>query len=148
MTLAAGAAYANPVAPGDVSFSDTGAIAESLTGTPGDAASGAKVLADRGAGNCVACHKISSLDAAFQGTVGPSLDGVGDRWDSAQLRGLVANAKHTFPGTIMPSFYKTAGYIRPGDEFSGKAAKGDLQPLLSAEQVEDVVAFLTTLKQQ
>ncbi len=148
MTLAAGVAYANPVAPGDVDFTDTGAIESSLSGTPGDAEAGAEVASDRALGNCVACHKVSSLDAAFQGGVGPSLDGVADRWNEAQLRGIVANAKKTYDGTIMPSFYKTSGFVRPGDGFTGKAAEGELSPLLTAQQIEDLVAFLTTLKSQ
>ncbi len=69
-----------------------------------------------------------------------------DRWNEAQLRGIVANAKKTFDGTIMPSFYKTSGFIRPGDGYTGKAAEETLSPMLSAQQIEDVVAFLMTLK--
>ncbi len=64
----------------------------------------------------------------------------------SELRGIVSNAKMMFDGTIMPSFYKTKGYIRPGDAFTGKAAEGELPPLLTAEQVEDVVAYLMTIK--
>ncbi|WP_146585642.1 sulfur oxidation c-type cytochrome SoxX [Puniceibacterium confluentis] len=147
-TLAAGVAYANPVAPGDVTYTEDGAIEASLSGTGGDAEAGAKVASTRSMGNCVACHKISSLDAAFQGEVGPPLDGVADRWNEAELRGIVADAKKTYEGTMMPSFYKTTGFIRPGDGFTGKAPTGELEPLLSAQQIEDVVAFLTTLKAQ
>ena len=148
MLLAAMSAQANPVAPGEVSFTDNGAIESSLSGAPGNADEGAKVAASRAMGNCVACHKISTLDAAFQGEVGPSLDGVADRWNEAELRGIVADAKKTYEGTIMPSFYKVSGFVRPGDGFTGKAAEGELDPLLSAQQIEDVVAFLTTLKAQ
>ncbi len=148
MTLAAGVAYANPVAPGDVSYTEYGAIEASLSGAPGDAVNGASVASSRAMGNCVACHKVSSLDAAFQGEVGPSLDGVADRWSESELRGIVANAKKTYEGTIMPSFYKISGFVRPGDAFTGKAAQGELDPLLSAQQIEDVVAFLMTLKAQ
>ena len=76
------------------------------------------------------------------------LDGAGDRWTEADLRGIVSNAKKTFPGTMMPAYYKVDGYIRPGDAFTGKAAEEPLPPLLSGQQVEDVVAFLMTLKEE
>ena len=138
-------AVAQEVAPADVGFDDMGAVAVSLSGTPGDATAGQEVMTTRALGNCVACHQVTDLDAAFQGNVGPSLDGVGSRWDEAQLRGIVANAKMIFPETIMPSFYKSSGYIRPGDAFTGKAGTEPLPPLLTAQQIEDVVAYLTTL---
>ena len=146
VALVAAASATAETAPGDVKYDDSGAVAQSLTGKPGDAKQGAVVMATKSMGNCVACHKVSSLTADFQGTVGPTLDGAGDRWSKAQLRGIVADAKHTFDGTMMPSFYKTGPYIRPGDAFTGKAPKGDLPPLLTAAQVEDVVAYLTTLR--
>ena len=85
----------------------------------------------------------------FHGEVGPTLDGTGSRWSQAELRGLIANAKMTFDGTVMPAFYKTSGYIRPGNAFTGKAAETpELPPLLTAQEVEDVVAFLMTLKDE
>lgn len=141
-----GAASVAETAPAQVAFDEEGGIVQSLTGAPGDAAAGAKVMSSRAEGNCVACHQVSSLKADFQGNVGPALDGAADRWSEAQLRGLVADAKHTFEGTVMPSFYKTGPYIRPGDGYTGKAAQGELPPILTAAQVEDVVAFLMTLK--
>ncbi|MCR8726204.1 sulfur oxidation c-type cytochrome SoxX [Frigidibacter sp. ROC022] len=134
-----------PVA--EVKYVD-GAIAESLTGAPGDAAAGAKVMTNRGQGNCVACHVISAMpDVPFQGNIGPTLDGAADRWTEAELRGIVADAKHTFEGSMMPSFYKTGPYIRQGDGYTGKGFEGTLPPILTAEQVEDVVAYLVTLKE-
>ncbi len=145
----AGIAWAAPVVPADVEFSEYGAVEASLTGGAGDAANGAKVMTNRGKGNCVACHAVTALsDAPFHGEVGPSLDGAADRWTEAELRGLVANAKKTFEGTIMPAFYKNDGYIRPGDAYTGKAPTEALTPLLTAEEVEDVVAYLMTLKEQ
>ncbi|MBU2357838.1 MAG: sulfur oxidation c-type cytochrome SoxX [Alphaproteobacteria bacterium] len=141
------AAAAQEVAPADVRFDDAGAIAVSLSGQPGDGTAGQEVMTTRSMGNCVACHQVSALDAAFQGNVGPSLDGVADRWDETQLRGIVANAKMMFPDTMMPAFYKVSGYTRPGDAFTGKAGTEPLPPLLSAQQIEDVVAYLTTLKE-
>ena len=78
MSLAAGMSFAE-TAPGDVSYEE-GAIAQSLTGQPGDAAEGAKVMSSRALGNCVACHTVSAMpDVAFQGNVGPTLDGACDR---------------------------------------------------------------------
>ena len=112
------------------------------------AAQGRKIIGSKSLGNCVSCHAITEMsDVPFQGNVGPVLDGVGSRWNEAELRGIVANAKKTYEGTMMPSFYKSTGYIRPGDAYTGKAAKSDpMPPLLSAQQIEDVVAYLTTLK--
>jgi L-cysteine S-thiosulfotransferase len=143
--LAVGAAQAAEIAPDDVAFED-GAVQTSLTGTPGDPAEGRKVYAGRALGNCVACHAITDMtDVPWHGEVGPVLDGVGDRWSEAELRGIVSNAKIMFPDSIMPSFYKVTGFIRPGDAFTGKAAT-EIKPLLAAQQIEDVVAFLMTLK--
>lgn len=147
VTFAASAAIAE-TAPMDVKFTDVGAVTESLTGQPGDPAKGAEVAATKSLGNCVACHKVSALDASFQGNVGPELNGAGDRWDESQLRGIVVDAKHTFEGTVMPAMYKTGPFIRPGDGYTGKAAPADLPPILNAQQVEDVVAFLMTLKDE
>lgn len=143
----AGIAQAADIAPADLSFED-GAIPVSLTGTPGDPARGREVVLDRGTANCIACHSAADYaDAPWHGDIGPTLDGVGDRWSEAELRGIVANAKMMFDGTMMPSFYKTSGFIRPGDGFTGKAAPAELAPMLTAQQVEDVVAYLVTLKE-
>jgi len=145
--LAAGSALAEPVAPSDVQFDDYGAVTESLTGQAGDPAKGAEVLSKRSLGNCVACHQVSALpDVPFQGNIGPMLDGVGDRWNEAELRGIVSDAKKTYPGTMMPSYYRVDDFIRVGNAYTGKAAEGALDPLLTAQQIEDVVAFLVTLK--
>lgn len=133
----------------EVAYNDMGAVEASLTGVAGDVEAGRKVMTTRGLGNCIACHEVTTLkEFPFHGEIGPSLDGVGDRWEEADLRGIVANAKKMFDGTMMPAFYKSAGYIRPGNGFTGKAAKPeDLDTLLTAQQVEDVVAYLMTLKE-
>lgn len=134
-----GAAIAGTVAPTEVVF-DEGAIAASLTGVAGDAAKGKEWFVGRKLGNCLACHANSdATNESFHGEVGPLLDGVGDRWSEAELRGIVANSKMTFEGSIMPAFYIDAGYTRPLDKFAGKT-------ILSAQQVEDIVAYLLTLK--
>lgn len=140
-----GAAVAD-TAPADVVWVDDVAIPESLTGVAGDATAGIQVVTQRSQGNCVACHEVSSLSAAFQGNVGPSLDGVGSRWNEAELRGILVDAKHMFPETRMPSFYRTEGFIRPGDEYTGRAANPEtFGPLLAAQQIEDTLAYLLTL---
>ncbi|MDU8911201.1 sulfur oxidation c-type cytochrome SoxX [Aestuariicoccus sp. MJ-SS9] len=146
--LAASVAFADSVSPNDVKFDEYGAIEASLSGAPGDAANGAKVMTTRSKGNCVACHAVTALqDAPFHGEVGPTLDGVGGYRSAEELRGIVANAKMMFEGTVMPAFYKTSGFTRPGDGYTGKAAKEeDLTPILTAQEVEDVVAFLLTLQ--
>jgi sulfur-oxidizing protein SoxX len=134
-------------APKDVIFED-GRVEQSLTGTPGDPANGMKVMTTNALGNCVACHVIEAMpDVQFPGTIAPPLDGAADRWSEAELRGIVTNAKMTFEGSFMPAFYKTEGFIRPGDGYTGKAAEGELAPILTAQQIEDVVAYLLTLKE-
>ncbi len=148
LLLTGAAAAAEPVAPMDVSYED-GAIAASLSGTPGDPGNGA-VLMNKGAGNCIACHAVSALsDLPFHGEIGPMLDGTADRWTEAELRGIVANAKIMFPDTMMPAFYKVSGYVRPGDAYTGKGIDpAAIAPLLTAQEIEDVVAFLLTLKDE
>jgi sulfur-oxidizing protein SoxX len=133
-------------APSDVAFGDYGQIEASLSGMVGDPAAGLEIMVARGKGNCIACHQVSALDDyPFHGEVGPSLDFVGERWTEEDLRGIVANAKMTFPDSIMPAFYKTEGYIRPGNAYTGRAAEGELDPILTAQEIEDVVAYLLTL---
>ena len=101
-----------------------------------------KVFADRKLGNCLACHANSDQsDQPFHGEVGPELDGVADRWSEPELRGIVVNSKVLFgDGTIMPSFYRLKNGVRTMESFEGKT-------ILSAELVEDVVAYLLTLKE-
>lgn len=146
--LAAGAAFADTVAPADVVFDEYGAVEASLTGMAGDPVKGAQVYGSKKLGNCVACHEITTQDVAFPGNVGPALDGAGERWTEAELRGILSNSKMTFEGTVMPAYYKVVGFTRPGNAYTGKAPDGPLDPLLSAEQIEDVVAFLMTLKDE
>lgn len=151
LALALAAATAMPAAsetaPTEVVFAD-GAVEVSLSGTPGNPEEGVKVMTTAALGNCVACHQIAALpDVQFPGDIGPALDGAADRWTEAELRGIVTNAKMTFEGSFMPAFYKTEGFIRPGDGYSGKAPEAALPPILTAQQIEDVVAYLLTLKE-
>ncbi|SHM01240.1 sulfur oxidation c-type cytochrome SoxX [Roseibium suaedae] len=139
-TLALSApAMAGTVAPGDVVFADM-SVATSMTGETGDPANGRKVFADRKKGNCLACHANTDLkNELFHGDVGPSLDGAGSRWSPEQLRAIVANSKQVFGDqTVMPGFYSLVVGKDIAKEFEGKT-------ILSAQEVEDVVAYLTTL---
>ena len=137
---------AEQIAPTAVSFVD-GSVETSLTGVPGDPVKGREIVGDKFLGNCVACHEVTDLaDVPFHGEIGPMLDGAGERWSEAELRGIVANAKIMFEDSLMPSFYKTEGFIRPGNAYTGKAADDTFGPLLSAQQIEDVVAYLSTLQ--
>ncbi|MBU1210316.1 MAG: sulfur oxidation c-type cytochrome SoxX [Alphaproteobacteria bacterium] len=134
-------ASAGPVAPGEVKIDD-GKITKSLTGQPGSAVKGREWFANRKLGNCLACHNNSDMakEEQFHGEVAPSLDGVADRWDEAHLRAIVVNAKKALkPDTLMPAFYRDSGFTRPLKGFEGKA-------ILTADQVEDIVAYLKTLK--
>jgi len=140
------AVTAGEITPTQVSFND-GSVEASLTGVPGDPAMGREIVGNKSLGNCVACHEVTDLaDVPFHGEIGPMLDGAGDRWTEAELRGIVANAKMMFEDSLMPSFYKTEGFIRPGNAYTGKAADDTFGPLLNAQQIEDVVAYLVTLK--
>lgn len=141
------AVTAAEITPTQVAYED-GAVSASLTGVPGDAVQGREIVSSKKLGNCVACHQVTDLnDIPFHGEIGPMLDGAGERWTEAELRGIVANAKMMFEDSLMPSFYKTEGFIRPGNAYTGKAADDTFGPLLTAQQIEDVVAYLSTLKE-
>ena len=139
--LAASAAAAGTVAPDSVPIVDM-ELSESLTGVQGDPQAGREAFADRKKGNCLACHANADLnDQLFHGEVGPVLDGAADRWSEAQLRAIVVNSKDVFgEQTIMPGFYTLKVGINVDEEFAGKT-------ILSAQEVEDVVAYLMTLKE-
>lgn len=148
VALSAVSVSAADVDPKEVQYDDYGAVEASLTGVAGDPENGAVVMKSKSIGNCIACHEVTALsDAPFHGEIGPMLDGAGDRWSEAELRGILSNAKMTFPETMMPAYYKVDGYIRPGDAYTGKAGSEPLPPLLTAQQIEDVVAFLMTQKE-
>lgn len=134
------AANAAEVAPDSVAFGTDGIVAASLTGAVGDPAKGKSVFVNRKLGNCLACHVNSDANEhSFHGEIGPSLDGAASRWNEAQLRGILVNSKMTFEDTMMPSFYRLVNGERPMDKFAGKT-------ILTAAQLEDVLAYLQTLK--
>jgi sulfur-oxidizing protein SoxX len=116
------------------------AIADSLTGQKGDAARGRTVVATRQVGLCLLCHSGPFPEERFQGTLAPDLTGAGRRWTEGQLRLRIVDAARLNPQTIMPPYYRVDGLQRVAPAFRGK-------PLLSAEQIEDVVAFLMTLRE-
>lgn len=146
LATALSSANAAEIKPSKVKFDD-GSVAQSLSGAPGDPAAGREIVGNKSLGNCVACHEVSDLsDVPFHGEIGPELDGAGNRWTEAELRGIVANAKIMFEDSVMPSFYKTEGFIRPGNAYTGEAPDDTFGPLLTAQQIEDVVAYLASLK--
>ena len=115
------------------------AIPESLTGAAGDPARGRAVILDRRLGACLLCHAGQFPEEKFQGTLAPDLSGAGLRWSEGQLRLRLVDATRLDPQTIMPSYYRVDGLTRVGERWRGK-------PILTAEQIEDVVAFLSTLQ--
>jgi sulfur-oxidizing protein SoxX len=115
------------------------AIAASLTGAPGDAERGLKIVTNRQVGLCLLCHAGPYPQERFQGTMAPDLTGAGARWNEGQLRLRMVDAARINPDTIMPPYYRVDGLTRVAPGFRGKT-------ILSAEQIEDVVAYLMTLK--
>jgi L-cysteine S-thiosulfotransferase len=115
------------------------AIAEPLAARPGDAVRGRAIVANRSVGLCLLCHSGPIAEERLQGTLAPSLAGAGARWSVGQLRLRIADGARLNPDTIMPPYYRTAGLQRVARAFEGKT-------ILTAEQVEDVVAYLATLK--
>lgn len=113
-------------------------VPSSLTGVAGDADRGKILFVARDGGHCVLCHAVAPLDAEFQGDVGPALDGVGDRLTSAQLRLRIADYQIIRPGTLMPSYYRNHDLYQVGEEYKDG-------PILTAQEVEDLVAYLGTL---
>ena len=115
------------------------AILESLTGAKGDPARGRAIVGNRQVGLCLLCHGGPFPEERFQGELAPNLKGAGARWSEGQLRLRIVDSSRINPASIMPAYHRTDGLTRVAPAFRGK-------PILSAEQVEDVVAYLTTLK--
>jgi len=115
------------------------AIPASLTGAPGNATRGRALVAERSS-TCILCHKGPFPEQKFQDDLAPSLAGVGSRWSAEQLRLRLVDAPRLNATTIMPSYYRVDGLDRVGPSWRGK-------PILSAEQIEDIVAYLVTLRE-
>ena len=137
-----GLRFAGEVAPMDVKFmEDNTQITTSLSGAAGDAVAGRKVFSNRKLGNCLACHvNAEQKEHSFHGEIGPSLDGVSTRYSEAELRAILVDSKMSLnEDTMMPGFYSLNLGVRIADKFKGKT-------ILSAQQIEDVLAYLQTLK--
>jgi L-cysteine S-thiosulfotransferase len=130
--LAAGEELQTPVVSGD-------SIPASLTGSPGDPQRGRAIVINR-QNTCILCHPGPFAEERFQGDLAPSLAGAGSRWSEGQLRLRLVDASRLNPVTIMPFYYRVEGLQRVGTAWRGK-------PILSAEQIEDVVAYLVTLRE-
>jgi len=117
------------------------AVPAPLTSTAGDAARGRAIVADRRVGLCLLCHSGPFPEAPLQGNLAPSLTGAGSRNSAGQLRLRLIDASRINPLTIMPPYYRTDGLDRVAAPFAGK-------PILDAQQIEDIVAFLMTLKEE
>jgi sulfur-oxidizing protein SoxX len=115
------------------------ALPTSLTGAKGDPARGRAIVANRQIGLCLLCHSGPFPEERFQGNLAPDLNGAGRRWSEGQLRLRIVDPARINPATIMPAYHRTEGLVRVAPAYRGK-------PVLTAEQIEDVVAFLTTLR--
>ena len=115
------------------------ALPAPLTATPGDPVRGRAIVADRQRGLCLLCHAAPIPEERFQGNLGPDLAGAGRRWTAAQLRLRLVDGRRLNPDSIMPSYYRTEGLHRVGPAFQGR-------PVLAAQEIEDVIAYLLTLK--
>ena len=113
------------------------AINQPLTATPGDPERGLATLVHRQKGNCLGCHHVP-IEAEFFGTTGPSLAGVGARLPIGMLRLRLVDSKQINPSSMMPAYYKADGLHRVMQDFEGKT-------ILSAQDIEDVIAYLATL---
>lgn len=137
--LATATALALPLVAGAVSVVG-GGIPEALEGAVGDATRGRAIVASRQTGLCLLCHSGPIPEERFQGNLAPDLAGAGKRWSADQLRLRLVDPRRLNPDSIMPAYYRTEGLTRVGLAWQGK-------PLLSAQQIEDVVAYLVTLSE-
>jgi len=136
--LLAAAALALPALAGAATVVGDG-IPEPLDGLAGDAARGRALVASRQQGLCLLCHRGPLPEERFQGDLAPDLAGAGARWSAAQLRLRLVDARRLNPDSIMPPYYRTQGLTRVGAAWQDRT-------LFTAQQVEDVVAYLLTLK--
>jgi sulfur-oxidizing protein SoxX len=117
------------------------AIPASLTGAKGDPARGRAIVANHTVGLCLLCHSGPFPEDRFQGNIAPNLKGAGSRWTEGQLRLRIVDASKLNPDTIMPPYYRIDGLARVAPAYRGK-------PVLTAQQIEDVVAYLVTLRDE
>lgn len=117
------------------------AVPAPLTDTPGDPARGRAIVVDRRVGLCLLCHSGPFPEQRLHGDLAPDLAGIGSRLSRGQLRLRLIDSPRLKPDTIMPSYYRTQGLARVAAAYAGK-------PILTAQQIEDAVAFLATLQEQ
>ena len=110
-----------------------------LTPTPGDPANGRRIVEDRALSACLLCHAGPFPAPHLHGSIGPTLDGVGDRLSPGQIRLRLVDSRRVNPDTVMLAYFSTAGLNRVGAAWTGK-------PILTEMGIEDVVAFLATLR--
>lgn len=122
--------------PAGVAFAQ--GISVPLTGLPGDPLRGRAIVIDQFKGLCVLCHSGPFPEHRFMGTLAPPLDGVGSRLTIAELRARIVDSRNINPGTLMPPYHATDGLTQVGQEWTGRT-------IFTAQEVEDVVAFLATL---
>jgi L-cysteine S-thiosulfotransferase len=115
------------------------AIPTPLAGAQGDPARGRAIVASRQLGLCLLCHSAPIPEERFQGSIGPDLNGIAARLSEAQIRQRIVDPGKLNPATIMPAYYRSDNLTRVAPSFQGKS-------ILSAQQIEDVVAYLVTLK--
>jgi len=129
------------LATGGAVFAQAPAMPEPLTAEPGDPARGKAVAVNSDLGNCVICHQIPvpELPEGAAGDIGPDLAGVGSRLTAAELRQRIVDPRVIDPDTVMPAYFVATGFTRVQVEYEGKT-------ILTAQQVEDLVAYLETLK--
>lgn len=114
-------------------------IPDALSDAPPDASRGRAIVASRQVGLCLLCHAAPIAEERFQGNIGPDLTGVGSRWSAGQLRLRIADPRRFNPASVMPAYYRIDGLTRVGPAWQGKS-------VLSGAQIEDVVAYLQTLR--
>ena len=138
--IGAGCGYAQQSAGTAAYRVEGGAIPEPLAGAVGDAARGRRIVLDRATGNCLICHKVPEPGEPFQGELGPDLAGVGGRLDAGELRLRLVDQSRLNPATVMPPYHRVEDLLRVARQHQGK-------PVLGAQEIEDVVAYLGQLRQ-
>jgi L-cysteine S-thiosulfotransferase len=137
LLLVALPAHAQTAPTAIVIVADT--IPAPLSSAPADPGRGRAIVLDRANGNCLICHQVPEQSEAFQGDLGPDLKGIGSRLTPGQIRLRLVDQSRLNPATLMPPFYRTHGLVRVAPKFAG-------MPVLKAGEIEDVIAYLMTLK--
>jgi sulfur-oxidizing protein SoxX len=137
--LAAALTMTISAAPVRLACAADDAIERPLTDVPGDAARGRAIVGNRQVGLCLLCHTGPFPEERFQGNLAPDLNGAGARWSEGQLRLRMVDSKRLNPQSMMPSYYRADDHVRVASAWQGRTA-------LDSQQIEDVIAFLRTLK--